>query len=115
MPKRISLSAYKKNKAASVVAPSTERRLGFGETATAREVSGRLLLTTTYDTTSINTINTVNTCCADCSLSVAVRTSRSSHICHVAPGSRFMQWSRHQVCCIIINTPVLPHKYVTSQ
>lgn len=37
---RISLSAYKKNKEARAVAPpSTERRLGFGESASTREVS----------------------------------------------------------------------------
>lgn len=35
--KRISLSAYKKNKALAV-APKKERRLGFGESVSTREV-----------------------------------------------------------------------------
>lgn len=37
--KRISLSAYKKNKALAVAPKKKERRLGFGESVSTREVT----------------------------------------------------------------------------
>lgn len=49
MSRRISLSAYKKNKEALAVAPpSKERRLGFGESVTTREVSPTACYTAVY-------------------------------------------------------------------